>query len=246
MRILAALTLLISALLSPLTTAAPLEVKWEFDIVPNQFLRGSTLRDVRKIYATEDGGCAVRIKLVSPREPTVDRTVLLIISHDGILRWHSQPLLGSPYWVWTSSDAFIYRRTDAVGGGFTFVSVDLESGSETIMPLSLVIDQDAAAYSWSSASFFVETTKADGENRIIQKWAPASPTPNLAPSTFGIEDDNLIISWPTTAGHTYQVQRSTDLESWQNIGVALTGNGTTMSYAQPSTAEKVFLRVVIP
>ena len=68
----------------------------------------------------------------------------------------------------------------------------------------------------------------------------------LAPSTFDLEDGNLIISWPTAAGPTYQVQRSTNLESWENIGVALTGNGTTMSYAQPSTAEKVFLRVVIP
>jgi len=32
-----------------------------------------------------------------------------------------------------------------------------------------------------------------------------------------------------------------DLASWGNIGVAITRNGTTMSYAQPSTAEKVFL-----
>ena len=32
----------------------------------------------------------------------------------------------------------------------------------------------------------------------------------------------------------------------ENIGVTLTGNGTTMSYSQPSTSEKVFLRVVLP
>ena len=54
------------------------------------------------------------------------------------------------------------------------------------------------------------------------------------------------ISWPTAAGQTYHVQRSTDLESWEDIGVVLTGNGNTMNYAQPSTAEKVFLRVMIP
>ena len=35
----------------------------------------------------------------------------------------------------------------------------------------------------------------------------------LAPFTFGLEDGYLIISWPTAAGRTYQVQRSTDLES---------------------------------
>ena len=76
--------------------------------------------------------------------------------------------------------------------------------------------------------------------------APRTPNPSTAPSTFGLEDGNLIISWPTDAGQTYQVQRSTDLESWEDIGVALTGNGTTMSYAQLSNADKVFLRVVIP
>ena len=32
----------------------------------------------------------------------------------------------------------------------------------------------------------------------------------------------------------------------ENIGVALTGNGITMSYSQPSNVTKVFLRVVIP
>jgi len=81
---------------------------------------------------------------------------------------------------------------------------------------------------------------------VIRRLGPRNPTPDLAPSTFGLEDGNLIISWPAAAGHTYQVQRSTDLESWENIGVALTGNGTTMSYSQPSNADKVFLRVVIP
>ena len=35
----------------------------------------------------------------------------------------------------------------------------------------------------------------------------------LAPFTFGLEDGNLIISWPTAAGRTYRVQRSTGLES---------------------------------
>ena len=96
---------------------------------------------------------------------------------------------------------------------------------------------------------FLRTYKKNAAGRdgpIIQMWAPATPTPDLAPSTFGLEDGNLIISWPAAAGHTYQVQRSTDLESWENIGVALTGNGTTMSYSQPSNADKVFLRVVIP
>ena len=86
----------------------------------------------------------------------------------------------------------------------------------------------------------------DGMPLVIKKWTIPREEVDLVASFFSLEDGNLILSWPTTAGEIYQVQRSTDLESWENIGVTLTGNGTTMSYSQPSTSEKVFLRVVLP
>ena len=60
---------------------------------------------------------------------------------------------------------------------------------------------------------FLRTYKKNAAGRdgpIIQMWPPATPTPDLAASTFGLEDGNLIISWPTAAGQTYQVQRSMD------------------------------------
>ena len=100
----------------------------------------------------------------------------------------------------------------------------------------------------STRSFLTYTPNPipDGMSLIIKKWTIPREEAVLAPSTFGLEDGNLILSWPAAPGQTYQVQRSTDLESWENIGVALTGNGTTMSYAQPATTDKVFLRVVIP
>jgi len=103
-------------------------------------------------------------------------------------------------------------------------------------------------YKWPSESLLITNGRISPlpARVVIQRWAPAANSPQLAGSSFGIEDGNLIISWPTTAGQSYQVQRSTDLQSWENIGVALTGNGTTMSYSQPSNAAKVFLRVVIP
>jgi len=108
-------------------------------------------------------------------------------------------------------------------------------------------------YKWPSESILVTNGRSSASpgvapetGVVIRRYAPASSIPDLAPSTFGLEDGNLIISWPTAAGQTYQVQRSTDLESWENIGVVLTGNGDTMNYAQPSTNDKVFLRIVIP
>lgn len=81
---------------------------------------------------------------------------------------------------------------------------------------------------------------------MVKKWRIPRNEVELAPSTFGLEDNNLVISWPTTVGHTYQVQRSSDLQAWEDVGLALTGNDTIMSYSQPSTAERIFLRVVVP
>ena len=88
MRILAALTLLISVLLSPFSTAAPLELQWEFEVDPNQFLSGTTLVSVPSINNTPDGGCAARVTIL---HPSGERTVLFVLDRHGNLRWSSNP-----------------------------------------------------------------------------------------------------------------------------------------------------------
>ena len=68
---------------------------------------------------------------------------------------------------------------------------------------------------------------------------------------LGVDVDNqrVVISWPTTRGQRYQVQRSGDLSRWSNFGPARTGNGNPLSYSYPLNAlspRKQFFRVVIP
>lgn len=61
-----------------------------------------------------------------------------------------------------------------------------------------------------------------------------------------MEIGDLVASWGSVFGLTYQVQRSTDLRTWVDIGSRMMGTGESMRYADPLRETKGFLRVVVP
>tara|TARA_Y100001933_G_scaffold264241_1_gene328997 strand:- start:1489 stop:2148 length:660 start_codon:yes stop_codon:yes gene_type:complete len=73
------------------------------------------------------------------------------------------------------------------------------------------------------------------------------PEPEVL-SLSGVElnRNRLTISWQTDKGGSYQVQRSTDLQSWTDVGSLRTGNGNRLSHTQALSALRGFLRVIIP
>ena len=97
-----------------------------------------------------------------------------------------------------------------------------------------------------------------GTNQSIQgalpadgvRWFSFEVTPRSAPqvdlSGLWISDGNINMSWETQAGVNYRVQRSTDLETWQNIGRFRVGTGNTLQHSLLISGEKQFFRVVIP
>jgi hypothetical protein len=257
MRILAGLTLLISVLLSSLAPAGQPELQWEYEVDPNLFQKGSRIIGYQSSngYPRNNfaGGCVALYQCQTATGETF--YALLVLRPDGSLNWSSGPrdVGASPIQINQNCLVFVEYSTRS------WFSVRLDTGNtrETPVQLDILAPPELRSSGSSvvtgpdSQTFFIYTRSSSFNDdpppkAVIQKWAIPTPTPDLAPSTFGLEDGNLIISWPTAAGQTYQVQRSTDLESWENIGVALTGNGTTTSYSQPSNADKVFLRVVIP
>lgn len=80
----------------------------------------------------------------------------------------------------------------------------------------------------------------------ITSYQESRATPKLVASIFGIVDGNAIIEWNSSVGQRYQVQRSSDLQSWDDVGLPIDGNGEAMRYSQPATRESLFLRVVEP
>jgi hypothetical protein len=68
-------------------------------------------------------------------------------------------------------------------------------------------------------------------------------TPTEAP---GLQITNAVcVKWLSEAGKIYQVQRSTDLQSWTNFGAAVTGAGGTLRVFDELTDTRQFYRVVI-
>ena len=73
------------------------------------------------------------------------------------------------------------------------------------------------------------------------------PEPEVL-SLSGVElnRNRLTITWQTDKEGSYQVQRSSDLQSWTDVGALRSGNGNRLSHTQALNAPSGFLRVVIP
>ena len=68
----------------------------------------------------------------------------------------------------------------------------------------------------------------------------------LTLSSVVLNRNRLTISWRTNKGVSYRVQRSSDLQSWTDVGAERLGSGNSLSHTQALNAESAFLRVIIP
>jgi hypothetical protein len=84
-------------------------------------------------------------------------------------------------------------------------------------------------------------------NSVIKKWSfGADNSPETAPVLFsGVNGENAIVSWRSNVGSQYQVQKSTDLESWSDIGLPITGTGEQMNYSEANLGEQLYLRIIV-
>ena len=97
-----------------------------------------------------------------------------------------------------------------------------------------------------------------GGNKSIQGVLPADGvqwfsfeigpivTPEVALAEVWFADGSFNMSWQTDAGVRYRVQRSSDLQSWENVGSVRPGNGNVIEHSQSASNESEFFRVVIP
>ena len=60
----------------------------------------------------------------------------------------------------------------------------------------------------------------------------------------GFTQDNYVINWDSYAGSQYQIQTSTNLIDWDDIGSPIVGNGQNMSWANHVTNSQAFYRIV--
>ena len=97
-----------------------------------------------------------------------------------------------------------------------------------------------------------------GENQSIQGALPADGVqwfsfeiaprvvPEVALAEVWFSGGRINMNWQTNAGVRYRVQRSPDLQSWEDVGRVRSGNGNVLQHSQPATSQREFFRVVIP
>ena len=256
MKTFAGFALFISIVLGSDCPATQPQEDWEYEVDAAIIWPGATLSggfEEGTPVLSKDGMCAMVFSVQYQFGPVPSTLyVVAVLNQDGELVWRGISGGGAPRIIFLNKEALVYRAI--VGPGVPrFSTVSLQGitvTEEQVGSLENTNGMEAAVLQPPSSSrsflIYTPTPMPDGMPLTIKKWTIPSEDPELAPSSFGLDDGNLIISWPTVAGQSYQVQRSTDLESWGNIGAALNGNGTTMSYSQPSNTDKVFLRVIIP
>jgi hypothetical protein len=76
---------------------------------------------------------------------------------------------------------------------------------------------------------------------------PAVTAPNAVQLTASIAGGNIIVSFLTQSGHSYQLQGSSSLAggSWSNVGSSVSGNGSTETASDTIGAGPRFYRVQI-
>lgn len=77
------------------------------------------------------------------------------------------------------------------------------------------------------------------EIEMVDSLSPPEEVPTVAISPA------IKLSWLSQATKTYQVQYSSDLQSWQNTGAVLQGTGQTMMFFDSTVTGNQFYRVVV-
>lgn len=81
---------------------------------------------------------------------------------------------------------------------------------------------------------------------ILRKYSlnTLASIPLVVASESGTNGNNFVIRWQSTVNVSYQVQQSINMAAWTDVGQALTGNGTQLSYSTPLGTGNKFYRIV--
>jgi hypothetical protein len=60
----------------------------------------------------------------------------------------------------------------------------------------------------------------------------------------GISGSNYILNWPSSVGISYQIQNSTNLTDWVDVGFPISGTGSPLTWANALTNSQSFYRVI--
>ena len=84
----------------------------------------------------------------------------------------------------------------------------------------------------------------DGNLKLLKYVNTNINTVITSHQSAGFNQDNFVLNWDSSSGAQYQIQSSTDLTNWVDVGSALIGTGDMMTWANHVTNSQAFYRVV--
>ena len=81
-------------------------------------------------------------------------------------------------------------------------------------------------------------------HQILIADSDSTETPISGCLYSGFQGLNYVISWQSDVGDSYQIQSSTSLTNWLDIGTPLIGTGAPLSWANAMTNSESFYRVI--
>ncbi|MDA7881442.1 hypothetical protein N9A94_03980 [Akkermansiaceae bacterium] len=237
--------------------AEEFKVEWEKTLRPSEFWEqaNSVSSDV---WADEKGGAVVRVFASYPSPNRSFKVFWLFLDRNGEERYRLESPIGksgSGFPLIVTSRRVVIGFSSATGtetisfdnaGQATrtsSASYDSEFSNKQVDIFKYDHDLKSCVYTQSSSL----TAGGLITNSVIKKWSfGADNSPETAPVLFsGVNGENAIVSWKSNVGSQYQVQKSTDLESWSDIGLPITGTGEQMNYSEANLGEQLYLRIIV-
>ncbi|MDZ8118131.1 hypothetical protein [Pontiella agarivorans] len=83
-------------------------------------------------------------------------------------------------------------------------------------------------------------------NTTLIKYSLNADSPQLAGGVIsGQQQSNFVISWDSISGEQYQIQSSSDLNTWIDVGLPISGNDSRLRWTNSIETNTYFYRVII-
>ncbi|MDC0282980.1 hypothetical protein OAK69_00575 [bacterium] len=236
------------------TQAEEFGIEWEMTFRPFEFWDPATLA-FAQVFADEKGGCVVRLDAARANNQGRKQFFIFLDQH-GEEKYRFELTSGSDgNCELVSSERAVIRVESGNTSHYEVIRFG-ETGevvrNSTPNTFGTSLLSNGGLRTDNRSFWYVDDLSSESaggliRNAVIRKLSFGSDdSPEPAPVLFsGVNGDNAIVAWKTKVGSQYQVQKSTDLESWSDIGLPITGTGERMNYSEANLGEPLYLRIVV-
>jgi len=227
--------LVITAALTTLlcSSYAGITLEWEVDMT--NYVAGATSAGRIKQYV--DGSVALMVG-------DNDGENLVVLNSNGSLRFVDAEINMSVDEIFghaSDSNHIMLWCADSSSGYQSYLrlySYTNDTFSVTNLPMNSASPRYANSGIDNSYVFLTEGT-------VLRKYSLSSPPAHIDGAVAsGIDGSNYVLHWDSEVGAQYQIQSSTNLTNWVDVGSPITGTGSALTWANALTNPSSFFRVI--